>query len=113
MFTIHRSRTAISVFVAVLSVVLFAPVAAQVPVQDHSLVAAPAGPSWDDTGGYGAVEAIRAVIGHYDVVSGYAAPGHEADAARGLSWDEMSGYGEVEASRAASPDYLPAALANW
>ena len=57
-------------------------------------------PSWDETSGYGSVEASRAAIGHDDGVSDYRPTGHEAAAAMGLSWDDTSGYGSVEASRA-------------
>jgi len=113
MSTIQRYRTAFLGIAAVLAVALVAPVAAQ--TEDQPIAAAHAAPSWDETSGYGAVEANRAVIGHDDVVSGYAATGHEASAALGLSWDETSGYGSVEASRAAGCDVtlsdLGAALA--
>jgi hypothetical protein len=74
MLTIHRSRTAISAFAAVLMLALSAPIAVhaqdQVPAEERVLVAedrglalAPvAGLSWDKTSGYGSVEASRAAI---------------------------------------------------
>jgi hypothetical protein len=74
--TIHHSRTAIAAFVAVLTFALSTPFAVnaedQVLVEEPVLTAedqvpalAPvAGPSWDETSGYGAVEASRATIGH-------------------------------------------------
>jgi hypothetical protein len=83
MSTIHRYRSAFLALAALLAVALVAPVAAQ--VEDQSLAAAPAGPSWDETSGYGSVEASRA-----------AAP----EAALGASWDETSGYARVERTRA-------------
>jgi hypothetical protein len=112
MFTSHHSRTAIAAFATVLILALSAPiavnaddqVAAEAPVlaaEELDPALAPAAPSWDETSGYGAVEAIRATIGHDDVVSGFENTGHEASAAMGRSWDELSGYGSVEASRAA------------
>jgi hypothetical protein len=73
---IHHSRTAIAAFVAVLTFALSTPFAVnaedQVLVEEPVLTAedqvpalAPvAGPSWDETSGYGAVEASRATIGH-------------------------------------------------
>ncbi len=112
MSTIHRFRPAVSVLVTVLTFALSAPITVdaeeQVVAEEQILAAeeqvpalAPvAGPSWDETSGYGSVEASRAAIGHDDGVSDYGPTGHEASAAMGLSWDEMSGYGSVEASRA-------------
>jgi hypothetical protein len=68
MTTIHRSRTAVSAFVAVLSFALSAPFAVNaedeviVSVEEEQvLTAAPADLSWDETSGYGSVEASRAV----------------------------------------------------
>src|SRR5918999_1121546 len=99
MSTSYRSRTVFSVFVAVFAITLAAPIAVhaeeQVVVEEQILAAeeqvpalAPvAGPSWDETSGYGSVEASRAAIGHDDEVSGYGPTGHEASA-MGLSWDE-------------------------
>jgi hypothetical protein len=109
MFTIHRYRTGFLGITTVLAVALVASVTAQ--TEDQQIAAAPAAPSWDETSGYGAVEANRAVIGHDDVVSGYVATGHEASAAMGLSWDETSGCGAVEANRAAASE--AAINASW
>jgi hypothetical protein len=112
MSTIHRFRPAVSVLVTVLTFALSAPITVhaeeQVVAEEQILaaeeqipaLAAVAGPSWDESSGYGTVEASRAAIGHDDGVSEYGPTGHEASAAMGLSWDEMSGYGSVEASRA-------------
>jgi hypothetical protein len=111
MFTIHHSRTTIFAFATVLTLALSAPsaVIAQDQViadeqvlaaEEQTPVLAPAVPSWDETSGYGAVEASRATIGH-DAVRGFGGTGHEASAAMGRSWDALSGYGSVEASRAA------------
>jgi hypothetical protein len=89
-----------------------------------------AGPSWDETSGYGAVEASRATIGHpaagttiaqtrmaaaqHALLSGDLGSVQEesllAIVAAAPSWDESSGYGSVEASRAANA--LPAAPAG-
>jgi hypothetical protein len=110
MSMIHHSRTTIFAFLTVLTLALSASnaVTAQqqvnadeqvLVVEDQDPALAPAVPSWDETSGYGAVEAIRATIGH-GVVSGFGGTGHEASAAMGRSWDELSGYGSVEASRA-------------
>jgi hypothetical protein len=145
MSMIHRSRTAVSVFVTVLTFAFSTPFAVhadeQIIAEEQVLAAeeqdpalAPAGPSWDETSGYGSVEAnraaahvhlapivgpswdetsgygsveaVRANIGHDYEVSGDAATGHEASAAVGLSWDDTSGYGSVEASRAAASALL-------
>jgi hypothetical protein len=112
MSTIHRFRPAVSVLVTVLTFALSAPItvdAEEQVVAEEQIVAAEeqvpalapvAGPSWNESSGYGSVEASRAAIGHDDGVSDYGPTGHEASAAMGLSWDEMSGYGSVEASRA-------------
>jgi hypothetical protein len=112
MSTIHRFRPAVSVLVTVLAFDLSAPItvdAEEQVVAEEQIVAAEeqvpalapvAGPSWNESSGYGSVEASRAAIGHDDGVSDYGPTGHEASAAIGLSWDEMTGYGSVEASRA-------------
>ena len=138
MRTIHRSRTAISAFVAVLMFALSAPIAVhaeeQVIAEEQVLAAeeqdpalAPAVPSWDETSGYGSVEASRAEISA--LLSGEVISGQEQvlamAAAAATLWDETSGYGSVEASRAAASallapvaepstcaDYIPAALAS-
>jgi hypothetical protein len=69
---------------------------------------------WNETSGFGAVEAGRAAIGHEEMVSGYSATGHEASAAMGLSWDAKSGYGSVETSRAEiSALVAPVAAPSW
>jgi hypothetical protein len=104
MSTLHRRRTGFSTFAAVLAFVLCAPQAANaedevIAAEQQILAAAPTLSSWDESSGYGSVEASRAAIGHDHGVSGYGPTGHEASAL-GLSWDEMSGYRSVEASRA-------------
>ena len=83
MSKVHRFPSFLLALGALVALSLTAPAAAQV---EEEVLAVPAGPSWDETSGYGAVEASRA-----------AAP----EAAIGASWDESSGYGSVEASRAA------------
>ena len=132
MSTIHRSRTAISAFAAVLMLALSAPIAVhaqdQVPAEERVLVAedqalAPvAGLSWDETSGYGSVEASRAAIAlpatstttevNRVLVAQHALEAGDlgsmqedvlfAVAAASSSWDVTSGYGSVEASRAAN-----------
>jgi hypothetical protein len=92
--TVQRSRTAISIFAAVLTFALCAPVAVNaedevIAAEEPLLAAVPAAPSWDETSGYGAVEASRA--GASALLAAGTAP----------SWDDTSGYGSVEASRAA------------
>jgi hypothetical protein len=86
MSTSYRSRTVFSAFAAVLTFVLCAPIA--VNAEEQLLAAVPAAPPWDETSGYGSVEASRAAA------SALLAP------VAGPSWDETSGYGAVEASRA-------------
>jgi hypothetical protein len=99
MFTIHRSRMAVSAVIAVLTFTLCAPIAVNAEEQviaDEQVIAAegqdpalaPAAPSWDESSGYGSVEASRAAA------SALFAPGTTS------SWDDTSGYGSVEASRA-------------
>ncbi len=93
MRTIHRFRTVFSAFVAVLAFALVAPIAVNaddevIAAEEQVLVPAPAVPSWDETSGYGSVEASRA--GASTLFAANAAP----------SWDDTSGYGSVEASRA-------------
>jgi hypothetical protein len=113
MCTIHRSRTVFSVFVAVFAITLAAPIAVdaeeQVVAEEQILVAqeqvpalAPvAGPSWDETSGYGSVEASRAAASA--LLAPSAAP----------SWDDTSGYGSVEASRASIGYPAPVANPLW
>ena len=89
--------------------------------EEHLRAVVAAAPSWDETSGYGAVEASRATI-DYPAVStsaeqtrvlaaqralqGGGLGSLQEDALRavvaGPSWDETSGYGSVEASRAAN-----------
>ena len=134
MSTIQRSRTALSACVAVLTFALSAPLAVKAEEQviaEELVIAAEAlvpalapvaGPSWDETSGYGSVEASRAMMA-------LPAPSTTAEAnpvlvaqlalqagdlgsmqeealftvvAAGATWDETSGYGSVEASRAAN-----------
>ena len=87
------------------------------------VAAAPvAAPSWDETSGYGAVEASRATIDYPTaststaqtrvLTAQHALQGGDlgsmqedallAVVSAGQSWDEISGYGSVEASRAAN-----------
>jgi hypothetical protein len=166
----RRSRTAISVFAAVLTLALSAPLAVNadtvVTGEDEVLTVAPvaapgvagtsgedlratralaaerallvgdigslqeerlraivaAAPSWDETSGYGAVEASRATIGSpatstsaeqtrllaaQHALQGGDLGSLQEDALLAVlsaapSWDETSGYGSVEASRAAN-----------
>jgi hypothetical protein len=143
MSKIHRSRRAFSAVVAVFVFALCAPIAGnaeeQVIAEEQVLAAeeqipvlAPAELSWDESSGYGSVEASRATASallapatgpSWDESSGYASvertraemgtllsgelnSGQEQAAALAAvdakSWDETSGYGSVEASRAAS-----------
>jgi hypothetical protein len=94
MSTIYCRRTVFSVFVAAFAISLAAPIAVHaqdevIAMEESLLAAVPAAPSWDETSGYGSVEASRADA------SALLAPGTAP------SWDETSGYGSVEASRAA------------
>src|SRR5829696_10554330 len=141
MYTSYHTRTVFSVFVAVFAIILAAPIAVnaqdQVIADEQVLVAenqapalAPSVPSWDESSGYGSVEASRAAASallapvagsSWDETSGYGSversraemtaslsgeliSGQEQAAAlaAAMSWDEMSGYGAVEASRAAN-----------
>ena len=130
-----RSRTVISTVAAVLTFALVAPLAVNaddevIAGKEQVLTAAPAAPSWDESSGYGSVEASRAAASallapvagpSWDESSGYASvertragasallsgelmSGQEQAAALAAaaakSWDETSGYGAVEASRA-------------
>jgi hypothetical protein len=109
MSTLHRRRTGFSVFAAVLAVALCAPVAVNaedevievIAAEEQILAAAPALPSWDESSGYGSVEASRAELSA--LLSGQVISGQEqalaVTAAAAKSWDETSGYGSVEASR--------------
>lgn len=83
MSTIHRSRRTAFGIALVLAGSLVAPLA--VSAQDQALAVAPAAPFWDESSGYGSVEASRAA----------ASPLIVADSA----WDVASGYGAVERSR--------------
>jgi hypothetical protein len=86
MSKIHRSRLAVSAFAAVLMLALSAPIAVHGQEQDLALAPAPVA-SWDETSGYGAVEAIRAEP------DSYVAP------AAGTTADTAIGSGSVEANR--------------
>ena len=153
MFTSHHSRTAISAFVTVLTLALSAPsavpaqeqviadeqvlaaeerapaLAPAVPSWDESsgygvveasraaasvLLASGSAPSWDDTSRYGSVEASRAELS--TMVSGEVVSGQEQVlamvAVAAKSWDETSGYGSVEASRATMPIAVDAEAAS-
>jgi hypothetical protein len=84
-YPLPRSRVAVLALTAGLSLILVAPVAGF--ARESVLVMAPvAAPSWDETSGYGSVEASRAAA--------------SAALAPDPSWDTTSGYGAVEASRA-------------
>jgi hypothetical protein len=69
MSTIHQSRPAVSALAAVLMLALSAPIAVHGQEQDLALAPAPV-PSWDESSGYGAVEAIRAEPDLYVVPAG-------------------------------------------
>jgi hypothetical protein len=89
----HHRRTILSAVIATLTLALCAPVAVNaeeeaITAQEQVLAAAPAPASWDETSGYGSVEASRAAS------STLLAPSSPP------SWDEASGYASVEASRA-------------
>jgi hypothetical protein len=113
MSMIQRSPIVVSAFAAVLVFALCAPIAvdaeAQVITQDQLVAVvdqdpalAPAQASWDETSGYGSVEASRAAAS--TLLAAGAAP----------SWDDTSGYGSVETSRAAASTLLaPAAGPSW
>jgi hypothetical protein len=71
MRTIRPSRTVFSVFVAVFAITLAAPIAVDAEEQvvadeqvlaaeDQAPALAPSVPSWDESSGYGSVEASRA-----------------------------------------------------
>jgi hypothetical protein len=69
MSTIHCCRTVFSVFVAAFAITLAAPIAVHaddegIAANEQVLAAAPVSASWDETSGYGSVEASRATIGH-------------------------------------------------
>jgi hypothetical protein len=77
-------------------------------VQEEALImVVAAGQSWDQTSGYGSVEASRATIGH-PVASTTQVPADVRWAPAGTIGQESS----IEASVAVSPDYLPGALAS-
>jgi hypothetical protein len=86
MSKIHRSRPAISAFAAVLMLTVSAPIAVHGQDEDLALAPVPAA-SWDETSGYGAVEAIRA---EPDV---YVVPG------AGTTANAASGSGSVQLNR--------------
>jgi hypothetical protein len=68
-----------------------------------ALLAPDAGPSWDESSGYASVELTRAAANSLLSGEGISGEEHAAAlaAAAAMSWDETSGYGSVEASRAA------------
>ena len=106
MRTFHRSRTAPVFIAAFLAAALVTPLT--VNADEPLLAAAPAAASWDESSGYGSVEASRAEVSAMwsgDLISDQ----HQAlaFAAAATLWDAMSGYGAVEATRAANA--LPAA----
>jgi hypothetical protein len=82
--------------------------------EEHLRAIVAAAPSWDETSGYGAVEASRADVS--TLLSGEVISGQEQGlamvAAAAKSWDETSGYGSVEASRATMPIAVDAEAAS-
>jgi hypothetical protein len=121
MSTNQRSRMSLVGIAAILSFVLVAPVGAQ--EDDPTTDLAPAVPSWDESSGYGTVEASRAArtiglpreptsIAPSRVNTALEAledgdlgslqeEALAAIVAAAMAWDDLSGYGSVEASRAA------------
>jgi hypothetical protein len=97
MSKIHRSRPAISAFAAVLMLTVSAPIAVHGQDEDLALAPVPAA-SWDETSGYGAVEAIRAEPDVY-VVPG---AGTTANAASGSDSVEVIGLSIVQHALQAS-----------
>ena len=90
--------------------VRWAPSPASAPEPEEALRAVVAAAlAWDESSGYGAVEASRTAIGHEDGVSGYTPTGHEAEAAIGPSWDDTSGYGGQDKYLA----FAAAAAKSW
>jgi hypothetical protein len=118
----HRFRTSSVVIVAIVAIGFSAPVMAQTAAQDIEL-APVSGPTWDESSGYGSVEAVRASLA---IPTDIARPGtvdpvrvnraldalHSGDlgsvqedtlaaiVAAAIAWDDVSGYGSVEAIRA-------------
>jgi hypothetical protein len=74
--------------------------------EDALLAVVSAAPSWDETSGYGAVEASRAVIGHPVTSTTEQVSPEVRWAPAGTIGPESS----IEASYAVGPDYLPGAL---
>lgn len=122
MHTNHCFRTSSVVIGAMLAIALAAPVIAQ--TEDDAVALAPAVPSWDETSGYGSVEAIRAERAITAVIAlpapvdpirintaldalqsgrlgGVQEEAFAAIVAAAMAWDDASGYGSVEAFRAA------------
>jgi hypothetical protein len=122
MHAIHRFQTSSVVIGAMLAIALSAPVMAQ--TEDDGVAMAPAVPSWDETSGYGSVEAIRAeraitavlalpasvdpsrVTTARDALRSGRLGGVQEEAmaaivAAATTWDDTSGYGSIEALRAA------------
>ena len=119
MSMIRRSRTVFSIFAAVLIFAFVAPIAVNaddgvIAAEEQILAEASAAPSWDETSGYGSVEASRAELS--TVVSSEVISGQEQALviveAAARSWDETSGYGSVEASRATMPIAVEAEAAS-
>lgn len=122
MNAIHPFQTSSVVIGAMLAIALSAPVLAQ--TEDDGVAMAPAVPSWDETSGYGSVEAIRAERAITAVIAlpasvdpirvttardalrsgrlgGVQEEAMAAIVAAATTWDDASGYGSVEAIRAA------------
>lgn len=121
MFNGHRVPSFMLALGALVSLSLAAPAAAQ---DAQEVLAVPAGPSWDETSGYGAVEGNRAeralgmpmepsagavvdplrVIVPLDALQAGDLGSVQEEALQtivgaAMAWDETSGYGSVEASR--------------
>jgi hypothetical protein len=148
MRSIPLTRAAVLAIAAGLSAILLAPIAGQAetptfapaPVdasavrhvmgsgglgssmEETILSLAPAAPSWDQTSGYGTVEAIRALraLPSAGGITTQVPSDVRWAPVAAASWDATSGYGVVEAVRAAraisiapaSAEYLAAALAR-
>ena len=119
MSTSRRTRITIPTFGAVLLFALAAPIVVNaddgvIAAEEQILAEASAAPSWDETSGYGSVEASRAELS--TMVSGEVVSGQEQVlamvAAAAKSWDETSGYGSVERTRATMPIAVDAEAAS-
>src|SRR6187431_1763008 len=109
MQTVHRFRAMFLITVVVVAFTLIAPgaITAQeesvageqlLAEQEQDSLLAPTVPSWDETSGYGSVEASRTAA------SALFAP------VAGPSWDESSGYASVERTRAGASALLSGEL---